>query len=86
MASALFETVGSSVRREYARRDDGQWFTRFQDRHPRFGYRWTRWTPTTEPAKAEWVEGVPGLSDGGWSYGVVESARQVAVRLPKGEV
>lgn len=33
----------------YAQRADGQWFKRIQDRHPRFGYRWTAWRAACEP-------------------------------------
>ena len=31
----------------HAQRADGQWFQRFQEKHPRFGYRWTAWSRTT---------------------------------------
>jgi hypothetical protein len=78
----LFETVGSSVRRQYAQNAGGQWFTRSQERHPRYGYRWSRWTPAAEPQRATWDEGVAGHSDGQWNYGVIRANIQVAVRLP----
>ena len=34
----------------YARRADGQWFTRCQSRHPRYGYRWGAWRPSSGPS------------------------------------
>lgn len=36
----------------HARRDDGQWFTRYQQRDPRFGYRWGSWRKASAPAYA----------------------------------
>lgn len=49
MAVQLREATGTSARRQYAERADGVWFTRIQDRHPRYGYRWTRWVECDAP-------------------------------------
>lgn len=32
--------------REYAQRPDGKWFTRYQYRDPRYGYKWSKWQTT----------------------------------------
>lgn len=48
-AIQLREATGTSARVHYAQRVDGQWYTRLQDRHPRYGYTWTRWTPCDAP-------------------------------------
>lgn len=32
----------------HARRSDGQWFVRYQQRGP-WGYAWTAWRPSVEP-------------------------------------
>lgn len=32
---------------EYAQRNDGQWFKRYQYRDPRYGYKWSRWEHTS---------------------------------------
>jgi hypothetical protein len=39
-----------TMRIQHAMRADGQWFRRLQERHPRYGYRWTKWTPVPAPA------------------------------------
>lgn len=82
-APTLFETVGSSVRTQYAKRADGQWFSRSRVSDPRYGWKWTRWLPAIEPERASWNEGVPGHSDGWWSYGVLPANLQLTVRLPR---
>lgn len=46
-AVAIF-TGGITELRQYAIREDGAVFKRFQEKHPRFGYRWTTWTATGE--------------------------------------
>lgn len=33
--------------REHAQRPDGQWFSRYQYRDPRYGYKWSKWQATT---------------------------------------
>lgn len=40
-------TADYTAKVHHAQRSDGQWFTRMQERHPRFGYRWTAWRTTT---------------------------------------
>lgn len=35
-------------RKQVARRADGVWFVRYQDRHPRYGYRWGAWRATSD--------------------------------------
>ena len=43
----VFESIGSSVRSEIARRiGEDRWFKRSQYRDARFGYKWTPWTTT----------------------------------------
>jgi len=44
-AVALYEG-GITERREVAVREDGAVYSRGQERHPRFGYRWSAWAPT----------------------------------------
>lgn len=79
----IYKTVGSSVESLYAQNAHGQWFKRSHYRDARYGWKWTRWTPTSAPTRAEWVDGVPGLSDGAWSYGVIEAGPYAGrVRLP----
>ena len=46
-AIALF-TGGIHEGRQYAIREDGAVFKRFQERHPAYGWRWTRWIATGE--------------------------------------
>ncbi len=36
-----------TTRIHHAVRADGQWFTRMQERHPQYGYRWTAWRATS---------------------------------------
>ena len=40
---------GSSVQHHYAKRADGQWFVRYQDRSA-YGYRWTAWRKCSAPS------------------------------------
>ena len=40
-------TADFTTRVHHARRVDGQWFTRMQEKHPRFGYRWSAWRATS---------------------------------------
>jgi hypothetical protein len=49
-ASIILETytMDFTARVHFARRG-GAFFTRVQVRDPRYGYRWTRWTPCAEP-------------------------------------
>lgn len=55
-APTLYETTGSSVKRQYAERADGTWFTRVKAQG-RYGTKWTPWTVTTTvPPVAEWRE------------------------------
>lgn len=43
---------GIHERRQYAQRQDGQWFARYQ-RKTMYGYQWTKWNPVTAaPEKA----------------------------------
>ena len=38
---------------EYAQRADGQWFSRYQFRDPRYGYKWSAWRMTSfKPERA----------------------------------
>jgi hypothetical protein len=37
-----------TVINQWAKRADGQWFTRSQYKDPRYGYKWGRWRETTE--------------------------------------
>jgi len=46
-AVAIF-TGGIHSLTQYAVRDDGAVFKRFQEKHFRYGYRWTSWTATGE--------------------------------------
>jgi len=46
-AIALF-TGGIHEGRQYAVRVDGAVFKRFQEKHHRYGWRWTKWTGTGE--------------------------------------
>lgn len=53
--SPIFEshTMDFTARVQHAQRADGQWFSRVQSRHPRFGYQWTAWRPSAAaPAHA----------------------------------
>lgn len=42
MLVPIFES-GINERRQYAKRADGQWFRRWQERDASSRYRWTRW-------------------------------------------
>lgn len=33
--------------REYAQRGDGKWFSRYQYRDQRYGYKWSKWQATS---------------------------------------
>jgi hypothetical protein len=46
-AIALFNG-GIHEGRQYAVREDGAVFKRFQAKHPSYGWRWTKWTATGE--------------------------------------
>lgn len=45
----VFESTGSSVRRQWATKDGENWFSRIQDRDPRYGYKWSAWKPSSKP-------------------------------------
>lgn len=46
--NTVYETCSSDYTTliNHAMRADGQWFIRYQQRHPRFGYRWQAWRET----------------------------------------
>ncbi len=48
--SAIFERFSTdyTMTHQYARRADGQWFTRTQSKGP-WGYRWNAWRECCEP-------------------------------------
>ena len=46
-AIALFNG-GIHEGRQYAVREDGAVFKRFQEKHPRYGWRWGKWKATGE--------------------------------------
>ena len=50
-AIRLHSSTGSSVESQWAQAADGAWWARYRDRHPRFGWRWTKWRPS-DPAPA----------------------------------
>lgn len=51
-----FETssLDYSSRVNVARRSDGQWFTRYQVRDPRYGYRWGAWRKSSVDSENEY--------------------------------
>lgn len=49
----------------HAMRADGVWFTRYQGRDPRFGYKWSAWRRSVEPEYARTTERKARLPKGG---------------------
>ena len=51
-AGTVYEgtTADYTARIHYAMRADGQWFVRYQERDPRYGYRWGAWRQGGAPS------------------------------------
>ena len=43
-------TADYTTQIHHAQRSDGQWFTRYQNRDPRYGYRWGAWRKSVAPS------------------------------------
>jgi len=52
-AYAIYRTFTADYRTqiEWAHDKEGHWFKRFQERHPRYGYRWGKWKPAPSPPR-----------------------------------
>lgn len=59
MFSVVHESCSAdyTTRIHYAQRQDRQWFVRYQERHPRFGYRFTAWRMTPSVPATAWNTG-----------------------------
>ena len=44
-------TADYTTQIHWAHDKEGRWFKRFQERHPRYGYRWGAWKPAGSPPR-----------------------------------
>lgn len=65
MAKAIAIFVGGIQElRQVAVREDGAVFKRFQEKDPRFGYRWSAWKPTGEVLGENARNGIEDMPSG----------------------
>lgn len=86
VATEVRESMGSSVRCEWARGETGGWFSRVLSRHPRYGYRWSKWMPSgAPPAAAEYTaaEAQEHADYGSVKYGSIPVRDGITRRVPR---
>jgi len=80
-AIALFEGGIHNRTQAAVREGDGRVFRRWQERDPRYGYKWTAWKATGECLGENAREAVREMS-AGWSTMYRQDGAEKHVRLP----